>query len=140
MAKAGSGRTANGGTNGAAFKSSPAQKKIKNKNNRTTALVNELQILFPGATNLAITNFARSPIGEGCAAELSKANRVEDLKSYLYKYWGIWPKELTSNFRSALPLSWGKSATPAKKTRFIPENKIYKIKSAKHKNLKRNRK
>lgn len=140
MAKAGSGRTANGGTNGVLLKPSPEQRRIKKENIGVTALVNELQILFPKTSNLAITDFARSPIGEGCAKELAKANRVEDLKSYLYKNWGIWPKEITDNFQSVLPISWDKAATLGEKTRFIPEKKVYKVKSAKQKSLKRNKK
>ena len=140
MAKAGSGRTANGGTNGVLLKSSPTQKRIKKENIIVTALVNELQILFPGTSNQAITIFARSPIGQGCAMELAKANRVEDLKSYLYKNWEIWPKEITGNFRSTLPLLWGKSAITGEKTRFIPEKKIYKVKTLRRKILKRNKK
>lgn len=140
MAKAGSGRTAYGGTNGVLLKSSPEQRRIKKENIGVTALVNELQILFPKTSNPAITNFARSPIGEGCAKELAKANRVEDLKIYLYKNWGIWPKEITGNFRSALPSCWGKSSTPGKKTRVISEKKAYKVKSTKQKSLKRNKK
>ena len=137
MAKAGSGRTANGGTNGVLLKSSPTQKRIKKENIIVTALVNELKKLFPRASILEITNFARSPIGEGCAKELAKANRVEDLKSYLYKNWEIWPKEITGNFRSTLPLLWGKSAIAGEKTRFIPAKKINKVKTVRRKSLKK---
>lgn len=140
MAKSGNGRTANGGTNGRDIKSSPAQKRIKNENNRVKALENELKKLFPRSSPLDISKFARSPIGGDCTKELSKANRVDDLKSYLYKNWDIWPKEIIENFRNTLPLGWSKIAKPGEKTRFIPEKNLYKVQTARKKTLRKKQK